>query len=117
MGKRERGALRADVLRLLWAGDDPVTANALREAFPDAERPALTTLLTVLSRLEADGLVLREQHGRGSVFSATRPQAEHFADQMSEVLGAAADRRAVLQQFAGGLSAHDLEALRDAIAD
>lgn len=117
MGKRERGALRADVLRLLWASGEPLTANALREAFPDDERPALTTLLTVLSRLEAEDLVRREQHGRGSVFSAARPQAAHFADRMTEVLGAAADRRAVLQEFAGGLSEHDLQALRDALDD
>ncbi|GGB29604.1 hypothetical protein GCM10011492_20010 [Flexivirga endophytica] len=117
MTKRERGALRADVLRRLWAGADPVTANALRDAFPETERPALTTLLTVLSRLEAEGLVQREQQGRGSVFSATQPQAEHFAGQMSDVLGAAADRSAVLQQFAGGLSEHDLQVLRAAIRD
>lgn len=117
MSKRERGALRADVLRLLWASDDPATATALREQFPDPERPALTTLLTVLSRLEAEDLVLREQHGRGSVFSATRPQAEHLAGQMSDMLGGAADRGAVLQQFAGGLSERDLTLLRAAISD
>ncbi|WP_446666723.1 BlaI/MecI/CopY family transcriptional regulator [Flexivirga sp. B27] len=117
MSKRERGALRADVLRRLWAAETPLTANALRDSFPIAERPALTTLLTVLSRLEAEDLVHREQQGRGSVFAATRPQAEHFADRMTEVLGAAADRRAVLQQFAGGLSGRDLQALRDALDD
>lgn len=117
MSKRERGALRADVLRLLWASGDPMTAATLREKFPEAERPALTTLLTVLSRLETEELVLREHHGRGSVFSATRPQAVHLAGQMSDVLGGAADRGAVLQQFAGGLSERDLALLRAAIRD
>lgn len=117
MGKRERGQLRADVLRLLWATDGPVTANALLDRFPDGERPALTTLLTVLSRLEAEGLVSREQHGRGSVFAVTSPQAEYFAREMSHVLGASEDRSAVLQQFAGALSEHDLAVLRAAIRD
>lgn len=117
MSRREHGQLRADVLRLMWSADGAVTANALTDLFPEDERPALTTLLTVLSRLEADGLVAREQHGRGSVFTVTRPQAEHFARQMSAVLGASADRVAVLQQFAGGLSADELQVLRTAIGD
>ncbi|WP_158607643.1 BlaI/MecI/CopY family transcriptional regulator [Flexivirga caeni] len=117
MSKRERGQLRADVLRLLWDGDGPVTANVLLDRFPTGERPALTTLLTVLSRLESEGLVAREQQGRASVFSVTRPQAEHFAQQMSQVLGASGDRSAVLQQFAGALSEHDLAVLRAALGD
>lgn len=105
------------MLRLLWAHDGPATASALLDAFPPNERPALTTLLTVLSRLEADGLVSREHRGRASVFAPTHAQDVHFAQEMSQVLHDSVDRGAVLQQFAGGLSAQDLEVLRKAIGD
>lgn len=113
--RRAPGSLETEILRRLWDADQPLTSRALREQFPDDVRPALTTLLTVLSRLEAKGLVERSEATAVATFMATRPESEQVADAMNSMLQRVADREAVLSQFAGSLDEHDTAALRRAL--
>lgn len=113
--RRERGALESAVLRCLWDAVDPLTSRELRERFDERDRPALTTLLTVLERLQAKGLVEREQAAGGALFRAARSESATAASAMAGVLGGVHDREAALLQFAGRLDERDLVALRRAI--
>lgn len=112
MTRRAPGSLETEVLRRLWDADGPVSSRQVRESFPVDTRPALTTVLTVLSRLEAKKLVQRYDAPGGAGFAATRPESEQVAEVMNSLLHRVADREAVLARFAGSLDEQDNQALR-----
>lgn len=107
---------------LLWDADNPLSANELRDAL-DARGAgtagrglATTTVLTVLSRLEAKGFVDRKRESRPHLYSAVSGRAEHTAELMHEVLGTASDRDAALARFVGQVSPEEAEMLRTLLA-
>jgi predicted transcriptional regulator len=118
------GELERAVMDLLWAGHEPATANTLRdrlatttEANGDAaghegKELAVTTVLTVLSRLEKKGLVERERGTRPHRYQAVSSREDHTAELMHEVLGSAPDREAVLARFIGSVTDSEAETLR-----
>ena len=118
------GELERAVMDLLWAGHEPATANTLRdrlatttEANGDAaghegKELAVTTVLTVLSRLEKKGLVERERGMRPHRYQAVSSREDHTAELMHEVLGSAPDREAVLARFIGSVTDSEAETLR-----
>jgi predicted transcriptional regulator len=118
------GELERAVMDLLWAGHEAATANTLRdrlatttEADGDAaghagKELAVTTVLTVLSRLEKKGLVERERGTRPHRYQAVSSREEHTAELKHEVLGSAPDREAVLAQFIGSVTESEAETLR-----
>ena len=119
------GELERAVMDLLWQADseDPAeiafTANTLRDRLarktdssPDGKELAVTTVLTVLSRLEKKGLVQRERDIRPHRYRAVTSREEHTVELMNEVLGSAPDREAVLAKFIGSVSEQEAETLR-----
>lgn len=106
---------------LLWEHQEAITANILRDLLsqrsavenPEARPLAVTTVLTVLSRLEKKGLVERERSSRPHRYRAVTSREEHTAELMMEVLGSAPDREAVLARFIGTVSAGEAETLRN----
>ena len=98
----------------LWAADGPVAAATLRDELADRGL-ALTTVHTVLTRLEQKGFVVREE-GRPRRYRPRASRAEHAAELMHEVLGQAADRQAVLARFVGGVDADEVRLLRELLA-
>jgi predicted transcriptional regulator len=109
-----RGELEKAVVDVLWDAGEPMTARAVVDALPGREL-AVTTVLTVLSRLEAKGLVRRSRDGRAHFYEATAGREEHLAALMRQVLDGAADRDAALTRIVGGISAQDQDALRRAL--
>ncbi len=115
------GDLERAVMDLLWEHQEAITANVLRDLL--SQRPsennaearplAVTTVLTVLSRLEKKGLVERERASRPHRYRAVTSREEHTAELMMEVLGSAPDREAVLARFIGTVSAGEAETLRN----
>src|SRR5947209_13032064 len=99
----------------LWAADGPVAATALRESLAD-RGVALTTVHTVLTRLEQKGFVTHDD-GRPRRFAARGSREEHAAELMHEVLGQAADRQAVLARFVGSVSDEEARLLRELLAE
>lgn len=106
---------------LLWESSEAATANELREKLAEANPSAgtglgkglaVTTILTVLSRLEKKGLVERERNIRPHRYRAITSKAEHTAELMHEVLGSVTDREAVLARFVGSVSVKEAETLR-----
>lgn len=109
---------------LLWASQEAVTANTLRDLLAhnsgsqdgghahEGKDLAVTTVLTVLSRLEKKGLVERERGTRPHRYHAVSSRADHTAELMHEVLGSAPDREAVLARFIGSVSESEAATLR-----
>ena len=117
------GELERAVMELLWAGQEAATANTLRDQLArtsaaqggsghEGKELAVTTVLTVLSRLEKKGLVERERGTRPHRYQAVSSRADHTAELMHEVLGSAPDREAVLARFIGSVSEGEAETLR-----
>jgi predicted transcriptional regulator len=69
-------------------------------------------VLTVLSRLEKKGLVLRERDSRPHRYKAVTSRADHTAELMHEVFAKAPDREAVLARFIGSVSESEAQTLR-----
>jgi predicted transcriptional regulator len=112
------GELERSVMDLLWDSPDAMTAGDLRDGLADvaavssAKELAVTTVLTVLSRLEAKGFVTRDRDTRPHLYRSSTSRASHMAELMHEVLGAAPDREAVLARFVGQVSPAEAESLR-----
>lgn len=111
------GELERSIMDLLWATSGSLTANDARDALAqssgvDGKELAVTTVLTVLSRLEKKRFVSRERHVRPHRYRAIQSREEHTADLMSQAFDRAVDREAVLARFLGTMSSDDAEALR-----
>ena len=111
------GDLERAVMGVLWSTENALSANDLRDRLDAAERDggrevAVTTVLTVLSRLEAKGFVSRDRSSRPHLYRSVTTRAEHTAGLMHEVLGTAPDREAALARFIGQVSPAEAETLR-----
>ncbi len=126
------GDLERAVMEALWSADVPLTAKEIVAALGDrgqraesssdaaADRGgdgalAVTTVLTVLSRLERKGVVRRQRAGRAHTYRATASREDHVAELMREALGAAPDRDAALARFVSAASPDEADALRRAL--
>ena len=104
------GDLERSVMDLLWDRPDSLTANDVRDAL--AGDLAVTTVLTVLSRLEKKGLVHRDGGRRPHRYSAVASREDHTVGLLNEVLGTASDREAVLARFIGGIAPSEAASVR-----
>ncbi|MEY2675672.1 MAG: hypothetical protein RL102_938 [Actinomycetota bacterium] len=117
MSKRERqhGQLEASILDALWAASQPLTSAQVRERVnsDEANEVAVTTILTVLSRLIDKGLVVRaEGAGRSLLFSAAQTREKHTATLMLDLFAGSPNPALAFSHFASGLTAEQLKQLR-----
>ena len=65
------GPLEAEVMAVLWQADAPVSVREVAERLNAGRGAPLayTTVMTVLSRLTAKEILVREQQGRGYVYT------------------------------------------------
>ena len=116
--RRPAGALEAEVMSVLRAADAPLSPGQVRERL--AVRPqgelSYSTVVTIVSRLHAKGLLARERAGRGFTYTPVDP-ASLAAGQMSRALDAGVDHGAVLTRFVSGLSGRDARLLLRLLAD
>jgi predicted transcriptional regulator len=107
--RRPAGGLEADVLAALWRADGPRSPGDIRaELGGDL---AYTTVMTILSRLYAKGLVTRERMGRAYGYAPAIEQADLAATKMRALLDSGTDSHAVLARFVGSLSAAEEKTL------
>ncbi len=113
------GVLERMMMDVLWDSPGPLTANELKDCLlnPDmaatpAKPLATTTILTVLSRLEAKGFVVRDRNLRPHAYTAVMTRAAHTAGLMHDVLGQVPDRTAALARFIGDVTPQEAETLR-----
>ncbi|MBB5749148.1 putative transcriptional regulator [Micrococcus sp. TA1] len=93
----------------------PHTANEVRDTL--AGDLAVTTVLTVLSRLEKKGLVQRDGGRRPHRYGAASSREDHTVGLLNEVLGSVPDRQAVLARFLGGIGPDEAAAVRRLLGD
>jgi predicted transcriptional regulator len=108
--RRGAGELAGEVLGLLQAAGKPLSPADVRERL--GGDLAYTTVVTILSRLHAKGVLDRERDGRAFRYSPVADEPGLAARRMASVLAAEADREAVLARFVSGLSDEDERALR-----
>lgn len=113
--RRGAGELEAEVLAVLQSAGAALTPAQVRERLGDPL--AYTTVVTILSRLHAKGLLTRNRSGRAFSYSPVADEPGLAARRMRGVLEAEEDREAVLARFVSGLSSADEQLLRRMLAD
>ena len=108
--RRAAGELESAVLGVLHAAREPLAPGTVREA-PGGDL-AYTTVVTILSRLHAKGVLERARAGRAYLYAPVADEPGLAARRMATVLAAEPDREAVLARFVSGLSESDEQLLR-----
>ena len=133
VARRAAGALESEILGILRGAGEPLSPGEVRQRLPAGQpgdghqgdgqpgdgQPgelSYSTVVTIVSRLHAKGLLARQREGRGFTY---RPvdEASLAASRMSNALGSGTDRSAVLSRFVSGLSGRDARLLRELLAD
>jgi predicted transcriptional regulator len=110
MTRRPDGALETDVLRVLWAADEPLLPAEINERLNAGY--AYTSVATILTRLQTKGLVLRSPAGRAYAYEAAVDEAGLAVRRISELLDSSSDRSKVLSRFIDQLSPHETRAIQ-----
>jgi predicted transcriptional regulator len=118
--RRAAGALEAEILAIVRAADGPLTPGEVRQRLAPATQAgrgdlSYSTVVTIVSRLHAKGLLARQRAGRGFTYTPV-DEASLAASRMSQVLGSESDHDAVLSRFVSGLSGRDARLLRELLA-
>ena len=113
--RRGAGELEAAVLEVLQRGGAPLSPGEVREQI--GGDLAYTTVVTILSRLHAKGVLDRRKSGRAYYYMPVADEPGLAARRMARVLDEGQDREAVLARFVSALSESDEELLRKMLAD
>jgi predicted transcriptional regulator len=113
-GRRGAGELEAAVLEVLQRGGSALSPGEVRELI--GGDLAYTTVVTILSRLHAKGVLDRHKSGRAYLYAPVADSPGLAARRMARVLDEEADREAVLARFVSVLSDRDEELLRRMLA-
>jgi predicted transcriptional regulator len=114
-GRRAAGQLEAAVLDALQRAGSALSPGEVKERI--GGELAYTTVVTILSRLHAKGMLSRYKDGRVHRYAPIADQPGLAARRMTRVLDEEADREAVLARFVSSLSDRDEELLRKMLAD
>jgi predicted transcriptional regulator len=114
---RQQGELENQVMDALWSAEGSMTSQEILETVNQgAGELALTTILTVLSRLVDKGMVTRSSgSGRSLDFRATETRERHSANLMLKLLGDTENPALTFAQFTKSLSPKQLAALRETL--
>ena len=110
VSRRKGGELESAVLAVLQAARAPLSPGEVREQLDDDL--AYTTVVTILSRLHAKGVLERRKEGRAFVYTPVADEPGLAARRLAKMLDAEPDRQAVLARFVSNLSESDEELLR-----
>jgi|SRR5579863_7517445 predicted transcriptional regulator len=113
--RRAAGQLEAAALDALQRAGFALSPSEVRERI--GGELAYTTVVTILSRLHAKGMLSRYKDGRVHRYAPVADQPGLAARRMARVLDEEADREAVLARFVSSLSGRDEELLRKMLAD
>ena len=114
-GRRAAGELEAAVLGVLQAAGSSLSPGEVRDQLGGGL--AYTTVVTILSRLHAKGVLVRRKAGRAFVYQPVADEPGLAARRMRGLLEAEPDREAVLARFVSGMSPADEQLLRRMLAE
>ncbi|NMO90246.1 BlaI/MecI/CopY family transcriptional regulator [Actinomycetospora sp. TBRC 11914] len=111
--RRAPGALEKQVWSVLLAAERPLTTGEVRDQL-NAQGPPLayTTVVTILGRLYAKGLLTRTLDGRAHRYAPASTPEGMAASRMHQALAGEGDHAAVLASFVSDLSDTDEALLR-----
>jgi predicted transcriptional regulator len=113
--KRKQGELESEILGCLWDRPEGLTSQQILAMLGDDDL-AITTVLTVLSRLSDKGLVQREQaSGRTFLFKSTSTREQHTASMLLSALADTENPALVFSHFTSQLSQAQIESLKKAL--
>jgi predicted transcriptional regulator len=115
--RRAAGALESEILGILRQASGPLSPGEVRQQLAAAQQGELSysTVVTIVSRLHAKGLLTRQRVGRGFTYTPV-DEASLAASRMRHALGTGTDRGAVLSRFVSGLSGRDARLLSRLLA-
>jgi predicted transcriptional regulator len=113
--RRAAGELAAAALAVLQAADCSLTPGEVLDRLGGGL--SYSTVVTILSRLHAKGVLTRLRSGRAYSYTPVTDEPGLAARRMRGVLDAEADRAAVLARFVSELSAADVHLLRRMLGD
>jgi len=114
-GRRGAGELEAVVLEVLQHSGSALSPGEVRERI--GGDLAYTTVVTILSRLHAKGVLNRGKAGRSYRYTPVADSPGLAARRMARVLDEESDREAVLSRFVSVLSESDEELLRKMLGE
>ena len=103
--RRGAGELEAQILGILWTGENGLGAADVLERL--GGNMAYTTVAKVLDRLHAKGQLTRTRTGRHYSYKPVAAEANWVAGQIKRLVGRGGNRSAVLQGFVDGLDSTD----------
>lgn len=108
-----RGELEAQVLDVLWDTQAWLTPADVLSAVTTRTRPlAYNTVMTILARLRAKGMVHRRRQRRGYAYRPVSNREEWAAQRMHDFLEAGGDRTAALSHFVDAIDSREAARLR-----
>jgi predicted transcriptional regulator len=109
--RRASGQLEAEILAVLQQAGSPLTPGEVSDRL--ASDLAYTTVVTILSRLHAKGVLMRSRSHRAYAYVPVADESGLAARRMRQVLDGETDREAVLEHFVSDLSERDEQLLRN----
>jgi predicted transcriptional regulator len=114
---RQQGELEQLILDTLWDSSVPLTSQQILDVVGADGQLALTTVLTVLSRLVEKELVVRQQgEGRSLIFTSATTREQHSAALMLNLVGNAGNPALAFSHFTSGLTDAQIKALRQSLS-
>lgn len=114
------GDLERAVMQYLWVSPKPQTVRQVHAALSAQRGLAYTTIMTVLRRLAAKGLVLQDRDERAHRYTPLHSPDELVAGLMVDALDHVADagsREAALIHFVERVGSAEVRTLRCAVAE
>jgi predicted transcriptional regulator len=109
--RRGAGELEAEVLSVLQRAGVALTPRDVSARLGGGL--AYSTVVTILSRLHAKGVLTRRRTRRAYAYAPVADESGLAARRMRQVLDREADRAAVLEHFVSDLSERDEQLLRN----
>src|SRR5438270_10197990 len=98
-GRRAAGELEREVLAVLQAAGQALTPGTVGERL--GGELSYSTVVTILSRLHAKGILSRSRSGRAYAYAPVADMPGLAAQRMHQMLAAEPDRDVVLARFVG----------------
>lgn len=112
---RGLGDLERAVMEAVWAANRPVTGREVADALVHDRTVAYTTVMTVMDRLAAKRVLVKQRTGRAHTYRAVESRDAHIATLLRLVLQQAADPGAALVRFVEQLPPAEAARLRAAL--
>lgn len=114
-GQRAGGVLKAEVMAALHQAGRAMTPGEVQQRL--GGDLAYTTVVTILSRLNAEGVLVRRKAGRAYTYAPVADEPGLAARRMRQVMEGEPDPEAVLARFVDTLSDRDERVLRELLDD